>query len=258
MALKHHPFGVEAFFRRSLVLTYALPAEALEPLLGPGLVLDRYRSTRAVDEEFGFVAIALVETRELRPKGFPPWLGRSFFLSGTRIFARFERPGKPSMRGLKILRSDTDKWAMSRLGNVFTHYNYALSDVTTEITDSRYEVRVKSTSGEGDLHVLADLTSLGEAGLPSSSVFETMEAALHFAGPLPFTFSYDEESKKMVVIKGLRKSWGPKAISVNVREAAFLDAKFPGIPARLSNAFYVENIPYAWKPGTLEDLAESP
>src|SRR5215472_6465321 len=98
--LQRHPFGVEAFFRRSLVLTYAVPQSILTPLLGPGLELDTY-------EDWGFLAIAMVETQALRPRGFPTWLGRDFFLSGYRIFSRFARPGKQTLRGLRILRSDT-------------------------------------------------------------------------------------------------------------------------------------------------------
>ena len=31
-ALRRHPFAVEAFFRHSLVLTYASPAEVLQPV----------------------------------------------------------------------------------------------------------------------------------------------------------------------------------------------------------------------------------
>ena len=37
--LQRHPFSVEAFFERSLVLTYALPRSALQPMLMPGLEL---------------------------------------------------------------------------------------------------------------------------------------------------------------------------------------------------------------------------
>ena len=49
-ALKRHPLPIRAFFRHCLVLTYALPAKLLEPLLPPGLTLDTY-------QEFGFVAV---------------------------------------------------------------------------------------------------------------------------------------------------------------------------------------------------------
>src|ERR1039458_7530915 len=79
--LQRHPIPISAHFSHSLVLTYAFEPEILEPLLPPGLVLDTYRS-------FGFLAIALVQTRQLRPSFLPAALGRDFFLSGYRIFTR--------------------------------------------------------------------------------------------------------------------------------------------------------------------------
>jgi hypothetical protein len=62
--LKRHPLPVKAFFRQSLVLTYAFPREVLEPLLAPGLTLDLY-------QDWGFLAIAVVQTEGLRPAFLP-------------------------------------------------------------------------------------------------------------------------------------------------------------------------------------------
>jgi len=53
--LQRHPFPVKATFGHSLVLTYALPAARLQPLLPPGLRLDEWNG-------FAFLAIALVAT----------------------------------------------------------------------------------------------------------------------------------------------------------------------------------------------------
>ena len=246
-ALKRHPFGVEAFFRRSLVLTYAMPRNILAPLIGPGLEVDAY-------DDWGFLAIALVLTEGLRPKGFPSWLGRDFFLSGYRIFTRFARPGKQTLRGLRILRSDTDRASMVRLGNVFTHYSYSRANVTIRDDDGRFEIRVRTPRSEADLHVVADLTSR-PSSLPPGSPFRTMDDARSFAGPLPYTFSYDAQAEKMVVIKGLRQAWDPQPIHVEIKEATYLGrSSFADADIRFANAFYVENVPYAWKPGTLETL----
>jgi hypothetical protein len=111
--LKRHPFPVTAFFRQSLVLTYAFPSAVLQPLIPPGLVLDTYG-------EYGFLAIAMVQTERLRPTFLPSILGRDSFLCGYRIFTRMA--GKAgSLRGLRILRSDTNDWWMARAGNMFTH-----------------------------------------------------------------------------------------------------------------------------------------
>jgi hypothetical protein len=243
--LRRHPFGVEAFFRRSLVLTYALPAETLLDLAGPGLRIDDY-------EGYGFLAIALVDTHALRPRGFPSWLGRDFFLSGYRLFARLVRPGKPTLRGLRILRSDTDRRTMASLGNLFTHYNYSLATVEMTVEADRVEIRVRTPEREADLHVIADLASR-PAPLPEGSPFRSMEDARSYAGPLPHTFDYERETGKMVVVKGLRRAWDPQPVHVDVREASYLE-RDPFRDARLANAFYLEGVPYAWKPGVLEDV----
>ena len=66
---KRHPIPISAYFRHSLVLTYAFPRDVLQPLLPPGLVLDTYR-------EYGFLAIALVQTAHLRPSFLPAVFGR--------------------------------------------------------------------------------------------------------------------------------------------------------------------------------------
>lgn len=245
--LRHHPFAVEAFFRRSLVLAYAVPAPTLAPLLGPGLALDTY-------DDWGFLAIALVETEKLRPRGLPRSFGRDFFLSGYRIFTRFVRRGKPPLRGLRILRSDTDRASMALLGNVFTQYRYCRAEVDVLERPDQLEVRVRTPAREADLHVVADLSSM-PASLPEGSPFRSMQDARAFAGPLPYTFSYDPAAKKMVVVKGLRRAWDPSPVRVDVREASYLErAPFRGADVRLANAFFVREIPYAWKAGTLEDV----
>jgi hypothetical protein len=246
--LRRHPFGVEAYFRRSLVLTYAVPAEALGALVGPGLTLDTY-------ERWGFVAIALVETADLRPQGFPRWLGRCFFLSGYRIFTRFVRPGRPVLRGLRILRSDTDRRLMAGLGSIFTQYNYWLAKVDVQGDAARLAIRIRTPEREADLDVLADLTRR-PAALPPGSPFPSLAEARHFAGPLPFTFSYDAAAQRMVVVKGVRKAWDPQPVAVAVREASFFTRPpFAGVEVCLASAFYLEDVPYSWKAGTLEALA---
>src|SRR5262245_5300775 len=246
-ALRRHPFGVEAFFERSLVLTYAAPSAVLAPLLGPGLEIDGY-------DEWGFLAIAMVKTRDLRPKGLPAWLGRDFFLSGYRVFARFVRPGKPTLRGLRILRSDTSRDSTPRLGNAFTRYGYRHAQVEIQDDAERLEIRIRTPQREADVHVTADLGS-GPAPLPPGSPFRTMDDARRFAGPLPYTFSYDESARRMVVIKGVRQAWDPRPVRVEVKEATYLErAPFAGADIRLANAFFVKDVPYRWKPGTLEEI----
>lgn len=240
--LRRHPFPVEARFDVSLVLTYALPPEHLTPLLPPGLELDTFG-------DLGFLAVALVQTRSLRPAGFPAFLGQDFFLSGYRIFTRYRNLQGRRLRGLRILRSDADRRLMVWLGNLLTHYGYHLVDVDLERDGPRMEIRVDSRDGETDLHVVAHLD---RAELPPGSPFGDFRTALPYAGPLPFTFSYEPETHSMMVVQGVREHWEARPVAVEVKHCAFLE-RFGGA-ARLANVFVVEDVDYAWKRGVREPL----
>jgi len=246
--LRRHPIPIRAFFRHSLVLTFAYPEALLRPLLPPGLTLDAY-------EGFGFLAIALVQTAALRPVGLPAFLGRDFFLSGYRVFSRCARPDGKILRGLRILRSDADSALMVRFGNLLTHYRYRRCAASCRRDESSLEIDVRTPDGEADLSVRAVLEPEPTAP-PEGSPFPDLETARHFAGPLPFTFDYEEESRQMVVIQGVRENWRPRPVRAEIETCAFLDRPpFAGTPRLLANAFLVENIPYRWERGVVMPLA---
>jgi hypothetical protein len=245
--LKRHPLPVEAFFAHSLVLTYALPQEILTPLLPPGLRLDTF-------ENYGFVAIALVQTRGLRPQVLPPAFGQDFFLSGYRIFARYRSPQGRELRGLRILRSDADSRLMVVAGNLLTHYAYRLARVKLRERDDILSVEIRTPQCEADLKVRAYLDSK-PAPLPGGSPFPDVETARRFAGPLPWTFDWEKETHSIVRIKGVRKVWNPQPVRVDVDYATFFDhAPFGGVQPILANAFHLCNVPYRWERGIREHV----
>lgn len=237
--LKRHLFPVAAHFDYSLVLTYACPRAVLEPLLAPGLTLD-------TQGELGFVAVAMVQTRRLRPAFFPSWLGLDFFLTGYRIFARYRDRRGRNLRGLRILRSDTDRPLMRVLGNLMTHYGYR--DMRVETRRNAEEVSLRIDSREAPLSVRASFQD--DPQLPSGSPFQDWREARKYAGPLPFTFDYEAQTHSIVIVEGQREHWDPKPLHVEQEEVGFL----AGLSPRLASAFWVENIPYRWKTGVVERL----
>src|SRR4030095_11180368 len=98
-SLRNHPFAVEAFFKSSLVLTFAVNVDEIKKLLPECLEPDNY------DNKWGFLAVAMVQTQNLRPKGFPKFMGNNFILVGYRIFTRYTNHAGKNLRGLYILRS---------------------------------------------------------------------------------------------------------------------------------------------------------
>jgi hypothetical protein len=249
--LKRHPFATKAHFDFSLVLTYAFPREVLTPLLTPEMTLDTY-------EDFGFVAIAMVQTKHLRPSILPAFLGQDFFLTGYRIFTRYQNHAGRNLRGLKILRSDTDKTSMTMLGNLMTHYNYCKAEVqVTNLAPEQFNLTIRTPNAEADLHVVADVSARA-ARLPDSSPFPDLRAALRFAGPLPHTFSYEPQTNSVIIIKGVRSEWHPRLVTVDVKKTTFFaQPDFRGVTPILASAFYVTDIPYLWERGIVEPIKTS-
>jgi hypothetical protein len=249
MHLRHrfqrHPIPMICRFDHSLVVTWALPAAMLEPLVPAGLTLDTY------DDRWGFVAIAAVQTRRLRPRGLPALVGSDHALTGYRIFVRHCDGDGRVRRGLHILRSDTDRASMCVSGNLLTHYNYRRSHIAiTELGDD-LEVRIATPDHEADLELVA---RLGEppADLPVTSPFRSNRDARRFAGPLPWTFDPEPETGSIVMIRGRRSAWHPHPVAVDVHTCTFFDRPpFVGVEARLAGAFHVADIDYGWDRGVV-------
>lgn len=238
--LKNHPFAVEAFFESSLVLTFAVPKEELLKFIPECLTLDTFQ------DKWAFIAIAMVQTKDLRPKGFPKFMGNDFFLIGYRIFVRYTTNAGKNLRGLYILKSETDKKKMEVMGNLFTHYNYTTTDIkkleditTTELISNISKFNLTIANSNEDV------------SLPQYSPFADWKEARRFAGPLPFTFTYNKKTKEVLIIEGVRENWTPNPVKV-------IDYKFDFLNSLqlkqtvLANAFVIKNIPYFWKKGRIE------
>lgn len=239
--LKNHPFAVEAFFESSLVLTYALPKAQVEKLIPECLQLDTF------NDEWAFIAVAMVQTKGLRPKGFPKMFGNDFFLIGYRVFVRFTNQSGKRLRGLYILKSETDKKNMEFFGNIFTHYKYT----TTDIYQTRENGIIHIESEKSGLKLTVEHANDENIPLPNGSPFANWAEARRFAGPLPFTFTYNRDNKEVLIIEGVRENWKPKPVRVIDQHISFIH-QLKLNNARLANAFIIEDIPYYWKKGKIE------
>ncbi len=238
--LKNHPFAVEAFFESSLVLTFAIPKESLQNFIPECLQLDTFNN------KWAFLAIAMVQTKALRPKGFPEFTGNDFFLIGYRVFVRYLNTKGKNLRGLYILKSETNKKKMEFLGNLFTKYNYTTTDIIKHEEGTIKTIR----SIRSDFNIKINTTE-NNVSLPENSPFANWKEARRFAGPLPFTFTYDEITKEVLIIEGVRQNWKPKPVNVMEYHISFLNSLHLKNPV-LANAFIINNIPYYWKKGKKE------
>lgn len=238
--LNRHPFAVEAHFEKSLVLGFALPKAELLERIPKCLQLDLF------EDQWAFVAVAMVKTKGLRPRGFPRFFGRNFTLIGYRIFVRYRSADGRLLRGLYILGSETDSKMMQGLGSLFTQYRYSILDIAWKSGADGSE-RVVSSEG---LEARASKVD-SEAALPAGSPFANWKQARRFAGPMPFTFSYDDKKQQVLIVEGRRSAWQPQPMSVETWKIPFLK-KQELDQIQLANAFLVEDVPYEWEKGRVE------
>jgi hypothetical protein len=266
-AVRRHPVPMRTRFGHSLVLAYALPPPLLAPLLPPGLALDTYRDPAGT--EHGFVAVGIVSAQALRPAGLPARFGRDAVLTGYRIMARLRTPTGRTLRGLYVLRSDTDRTLLLLAGNLLTRYRYRPARISlrvagtgpdatgpdatgpdaTGLDATGLDATVHSRDGRADLAVTADLAGR-PAPLPPGSPFATAAHARRFAGPLPYTFDAEPRTRSIVVVKASRTAWRPEPVGVEVHRLTFFrHGPFAGSRPVLANAFHVAGVDYGWQRG---------
>jgi hypothetical protein len=174
-------------------------------------------------------------------------MGNDFTLVGYRVFVKYVNNTGKRLRGLFILKSETDKRKMEWFGNIFTHYKYSTTDIKYKVSGQVKEI---SSSNSG-FKILVDNLGNENIALPVNSPFSNWKEARKFAGPMPFTFSYDSSKKKVTIIEGVRENWKPLPVKVLNYKFRFLDEmQLPDIV--LANAFVIQSIPYYWKKGKTE------
>jgi hypothetical protein len=246
--LKRHLLSVRAYFDFVLSVTYALPSAVLSKLIPPGLCLDEWKG-------LGFLAAAFVQARNLRPALLPRFAGASYFFAGYRLFCRYTAVDGRELRGLRIIRSYTDRTIMAIAGNLLTHYNYEAAEVDVQRNANFLQLRIASLDGSGDAELTAELAGPADF-LPNHSPFLSAREARRFAGPMPFTFDYEAETNSIIRVQGVRKQWKPRLVPVSIKKLTFLDQKiFAGATPVLASCFYMEGIDYHWKRGVREQLA---
>jgi hypothetical protein len=231
---------VTAHFDWALAVTLSAPASHLAPLAAPGLELD-------VLGDQGFVAVACVQARRLRPSFLPVGLGLDFFLVGYRIFVHFTDTAGRKHRGLQILGSETNRRAMARGGRWFTHYGYRLAEIQSSREAGR--IRVRTSTGL-DIDVA---TGRSGAELPITSPFSSWSAARRYAGPMPNTFAYEAAGPTIIRVEGIRTHWQPRSVELLSLRTPFLEALLPSMPVPAA-AFFVEDVDYFWRRGVRQRI----
>ncbi len=237
------PFPVKAWFDFFVVLFFSIDKDNTTKLIPYPLELDLHNGN-------AIFAVAIVKTKNFRPSFLPAWMGMNFNLVGYRFLTTWKKSEGKTMRGLKIIMSQTNQKIMKIVGDKITQYKFNYNPITIKKEDCFVSIKGNGINIKLKIH-----EDSSQVPLPSTSIFENWQGARKFAGPLLYTFEINEDKKQLSITEGTRKNWTPKPIEVINCELDFLKQdSIAGLNPMLSAAFMVKEIPYSWKKAVINSF----
>lgn len=227
---------ITGLIERRILINYQIEAKALEAYLPypfrPKLVKGK-----------GIAGICLIRLREIRPTGFPKFIGISSENGAHRIAIEWENEEGITKEGVFVPRRDTssrlNSWAGAR---VFPGVHY-LADFEVKEEDNHYQVGFVSQD-QTSLFIKAKETNSWN----TESVFKTInEASVFFENgnlgysPIPKRNAFD----------GLELhtyNWKVSPLEVEQVHSSFFEdtSIFPKDAIKFDNALLMKNINHKW------------
>lgn len=186
------------------------------------------------------VGICLIRLKNIKPKGFPDFLGLSSENGAHRIAVEWEEEGQLK-EGVFVPRRDTSLWLNTCVGGRLFPGKHYLADFKVEEGAGSYGVSLTSSDGTR-VSVAASESDTLEAG----SVFGTLKNASDFfeKGEV----GYSPNGGKFDGIKLATKKWLVKPLAVSQVKSSFFEdeAIFPKGSVRFDNALLMTRIEHEW------------
>jgi hypothetical protein len=192
---------------------------------------------------WGMAGICLIRLKQVRPRGFPGWVGFSSENAAHRIAVEWDERGS-TRYGVFVQRRDTNsRWNTLVGGRIFPGvHQHAKFDVAE--TPEHYSVAFQSDDGQAAISVDGSIAS----ELPHTSIFASLPAASAFFQAGSLGYSPDASGQCFQGLELCCRDWriAPLAIA-NVRSSFFDNATlFPPGTLEFDCALLMRNIQHEW------------
>lgn len=220
--------------RRILVNFTADPAD-VAPLL-PWPSRPKLHKGRAV------VGICLIRLKNVRPTGFPDFLGISSENGAHRIAVEWEENGQ-LLEGVYVPRRDTSlRWNALAGGRLFPGKHYL---ATFEVAEGAGAYHVAFSSADGTRVAIEAQVA---ATFSPNSIFGTLANASFFLEK--GAVGYSPNGQKLEGLRLATHTWAVQPLTVHRVFSSFFEneALFPSGSVLFDNALLMTNITHEWHP----------
>lgn len=191
----------------------------------------------------GIAGICLIRLKDIRPSGFPATFGVTSENAAHRIAVEWDEDGI-IREGVYIPRRDTSsRFNMLFGGRVFPIVNH-FAQFQVQESDERFQIVIDSDDRE--THVAVDV-QLAE-GLPSTSIFESLEMASRFFEQGAVGYSPAAGSSELHGVELRSFNWKIEPLAIKKVESSFFEDTtiFPPGSTELDCALLMRGIDHEW------------
>jgi hypothetical protein len=185
----------------------------------------------------------MIRLKDIRPRGFPAWVGVGSENAAHRIAVQWEQDGRPR-QGVYVPRRDTSsRFNAIAGGRLFPGVqHHAGFDVRED--DERFRVSFQSDDGAVRVSVDASIAPY----MPKDSVFESLQEASAFfeAGSLGYSATRNPRAFDGMELR--TDQWKVDPLAVLIAESSFFqdESRFPPGAVEFDNALVMRGIEHEW------------
>lgn len=193
---------------------------------------------------YAIAGICLIRLEEIRPRGFPRFLGVSSENAAHRVAVLWDEPSGETREGVYIPRRDTGSWVNALAGGrVFPGEHH------------RSDFHVSDEGGKIDMEILSDdrrmsviLCAREADTLPETSCFaSTAESSAFFEGG-SVGYSVTRDCCRLDGIRLETHGWSVRPLQVDRVDSSFFSdrSKFPAGSVTFDHALIIRDLAHEW------------
>lgn len=230
--------AITGTIRRRILLNYRMAPDVARAVLPARFRPKLFRG-------HAIAGICLIRLEEIRPKGFPGFIGISSENSAHRIAVEWEDDHGETRQGVFVPRRDTDSCMNAFAGGrVFPGVHHH-SKFTVEDRDGRISMRIIA---DGIEQPLVELEATETGVFPETSVFSSLGDSSDFfkAGCIGYSARPDSCTLDGLLLKV--SDWQVSPLAVQRVRSAYYDDRsvFPDGSIELDHALLMRDIPHEW------------
>lgn len=230
---------IHGYIDRRILVNFTADPEDVQKIL-PARFKPKMVKGKAV------VGICLIRLKEIKPKGFPKFLGVSSENGAHRIAVEWEI-GDKHYEGVYIPRRDTSLKLNALVGGRLFPGKLHYTKFKVDESGGNYQIEFTS---KDQTHIAVHGRESEE--LPKNSVFDTLEQASNFFKAGAAGYSPNRNKLDGMLLNAYR--WDPVPLSVSYVKSSFFEdhSVFKPGSVRFDNALLMRNVEHDWK--SLPDL----